>query len=45
LEDVLEEIKEEPYELMFEPTDIEPVLQGTRVQMIIYLARKRKAKK
>jgi hypothetical protein len=34
LEQVLDEIKEEPHELVFEPSDIEPVLQGVKVQMI-----------
>jgi len=34
IEEILMEIKEEPYELTFEPNDMEPVLRGAKTQMI-----------
>jgi len=34
VEEVLMEIKEEPYELVFEPHDMEPILKGTKTQIV-----------
>ena len=34
VEEVLMEIKEEPYELVFEPNDMEPILNGAKTQMV-----------
>jgi len=34
VEEILMEIKEEPYELIFEPNDTEPVLNGTKTQIV-----------
>lgn len=34
VEEVLMEIKEEPYELVFEPNDMEPILKGAKTQMV-----------
>jgi ParB family chromosome partitioning protein len=34
VEDVLTEIKEEPYELFFEPNDIDVILKGVKVQLV-----------
>jgi len=34
VEEVLMEIKEEPYELAFEPNDIEPILKGAKTQIV-----------
>jgi len=34
LEEVLKEIKEEPYELVFEPPDIERILQGAKIKLV-----------
>jgi len=34
VEEILMEIKEEPYELVFEPSDMEPILKGAKTQMV-----------
>jgi len=34
VEEILMQIKEEPYELVFEPSDMEPVLRGAKTQMV-----------
>jgi len=34
VEEILRQIKEEPYELTFEPGDMEPVLKGTKTQLV-----------
>jgi len=44
LEEVLKEIKEEPYELMFEPLDVEPILQGAKMQLVSRTAPNQKVK-
>lgn len=44
LEEVLKEIREEPYELMFEPTDIQPILQGEKIQTVSRTAPNQKVK-
>jgi ParB family chromosome partitioning protein len=34
VEEVLTEVKEEPFELIFEPSDMEPILKGAKTQMV-----------
>jgi len=34
VEEILMEIKEEPYELVFEPNDMEPVIKGAKTQIV-----------
>ena len=34
IEEILTEIKEEPYELTFEPSDMEPILAGVKTQIV-----------
>jgi len=34
VEEILIEIKEEPYELTFEPNDMEPIIKGAKTQMV-----------
>jgi ParB family chromosome partitioning protein len=34
VEDILMQIKEEPYEVTFEPSDMEPILNGVKTQMV-----------